>query len=98
MTLIDNDTRLVLVMRRFFALRTEWRRARDAMEEDRKQAGQSVGDYYHARQGEERAAQIRRSVSLKAEMDFLMDLAASWADGAEIDLEGYAPEARTRQG
>ncbi|MDE1992670.1 MAG: hypothetical protein KGI75_09210 [Rhizobiaceae bacterium] len=82
----ENDQRLIAVMRRYFAIRTELADLKLALEDARKLSGSSVGDFYHVRGNSEHAGDVVRAASLRRELDILLGLAEGWARGEMIDL------------
>ena len=74
-------------MRRYFAIKEELTGSKSPLEETRKMAEIDVGKFYHVRSNSEHAEQVIRTVALKKEMDFLMDLAEAWARGEIIRLD-----------
>ena len=83
----DNDLRLIAVMRRYFAIKTELTDLKSSLEERRKAAGIAVGEFYYIRRDSEHADNISRTVALKKEMSQLMGLAEAWARDEIISLE-----------
>ncbi|MDL2410034.1 hypothetical protein PY650_31340 [Rhizobium calliandrae] len=87
MNIMDNDVRLLAVMRRYFSVKKELADLKSSLEEKRKAAGIAVGEFYHVRAESEHAIDVSRTVTLRREMDFLMSLAESWARGDIINLD-----------
>ncbi|AYG64200.1 MULTISPECIES: hypothetical protein [Rhizobium] len=90
MNVIDNDVRLLAVMRRYFSVKKELADLKSSLEEKRKAAGIAVGEFYHVCAESEHANDVSRTVRLRREMDFLMSLAESWARGDIINLDTSA--------
>ncbi|WP_375293115.1 hypothetical protein [Ensifer sp. ENS10] len=63
-----DDRELIVVMKRYFAVKAELATLTAELEAERKAAGAQIGVFYDPRQNAERAADLQRSHHLKAEM------------------------------
>ncbi|WP_065376441.1 hypothetical protein [Ensifer adhaerens] len=77
-----DDRELIVVMRRYFAVKAELAALRAQLEAERKAAGAAIGMFYDPRQNLERAAELQLSHRLKGEMVSLMQRAEAWGRAA----------------
>ncbi|WP_093235735.1 hypothetical protein [Sinorhizobium sp. NFACC03] len=77
-----DDRELIVVMKRYFAVKAELATLTAELEAERKAAGAQIGVFYDPRQNAERAADLQRSHHLKAEMVSLMQRAEAWGRAA----------------
>ncbi|MET4689504.1 hypothetical protein [Sinorhizobium fredii] len=96
-----DDRELIVVMRRYFAVKAELAALTAQLEAERKAAGAEIGVFYDPRQNAERAADLQRSHHLKAEMASLMQRAEDWGRAAvaadQRDISEAEPDPEERQ-
>ncbi|MCY1306351.1 hypothetical protein D9M69_153850 [compost metagenome] len=97
-----DDRELIVVMKRYFAVKAELATLTAELEAERKAAGAQIGVFYDPRPNAEHAADLQRSQRLKGEMMSLMQRAEAWGraaladdkcDRSEVEAE---PEERER--
>ncbi|URK86332.1 hypothetical protein LP421_03515 (plasmid) [Rhizobium sp. RCAM05350] len=77
-----SDRELIVVMRRYFAAKTELGEIRARLEAARQAAGEDIAAFYDPRSNPIHAGDIVRSHGLKNEMVSLMDRAEVWGRAA----------------
>lgn len=77
-----DDRELIVVMRRYFAVKAELAALTAQLEAERKAADAEISVFYDPRQNAEQAADLQRSHRLKAEMVSLMQRAEAWGRAA----------------
>ncbi|URK89186.1 hypothetical protein LP421_29835 (plasmid) [Rhizobium sp. RCAM05350] len=77
-----SDRELIVVMRRYFAAKTELGEIRARLEAARQAAGEDIAAFYDPRSNPIHAGDIVRSHGLKNEMVSLMDRAEAWGRAA----------------
>ena len=77
-----DDRELIVVMKRYFAVKAELATLTAELEAERKAAGAQIGVFYDPRPNAEHAADLQRSQRLKGEMMSLMQRAEAWGRAA----------------
>ncbi|MCA1404170.1 hypothetical protein I6F26_15910 [Ensifer sp. IC3342] len=93
MSVNPNDIALLAVMRRYFLVKDEVNVLKARLEAARKDSAEEISRFYDPRTNATHAEDILAWHQLRKEMDELMNLAATWGRGGNIETQQLALEA-----